>query len=278
MPIPPCYSPTASRDSRPPFDQEVPPIPILAAAGAALSSPVSATAAQGFQGDVAGLILHSGPMAQLVLLVLAFFSVMSWAVMAERYRALSRAEREDLALLRRFRGTESLADLRDACERLPYSPMAHVYRTGFRELMHSRPGRGPGAPGGAATMAAPHESQMTARVLERAMISASSESLSRLERFLGFLASTASATPFIGLFGTVWGIMGAFRSIGMTGTANLATVAPGISEALITTAAGLAAAIPAVLGYNYFNNRLRVIGNRLDNFIAETMNRFEKAS
>jgi biopolymer transport protein TolQ len=235
-----------------------------------------ALAAQGFQGDVVGLILHSGPMAQFVLIVLAFFSVMSWAIMAERFRALGRAEREDMVLLKRFRTTASLADLRDACERLPFSPMAHIYRTGFQELAHAW--SPPGAPKGSVAVAAPQAEGVSLRVLERAMISASSEALARLERFLGFLASTASATPFIGLFGTVWGIMGAFRSIGLTGTANLATVAPGISEALITTAAGLAAAIPAVLGYNYFNNRLRGIGNRLDNFIAEAMNRFEKAS
>ena len=115
------------------------------------------------------------------------------------------------------------------------------------------------------------------RAVERSMTSAASEAVGQLERFLGFLASTAAAAPFIGLFGTVWGIMNAFRSIGQIGTANLATVAPGISEALITTAAGLAAAIPAVLSYNYFNNRLRVLGNRLDNFTAEMLNRFEQA-
>jgi biopolymer transport protein TolQ len=223
---------------------------------------------------VIGLIMHSGPMAQFVLVVLAGFSILSWAIMAERWRALGRAENEDMLVLRRFRSSASLADLRDACERLRFSPMAHIYRTGFRELAH---GWGSGAAGGSTTAAAT-ATAVSPRILERAMISASSEALARLERFLGFLASTASATPFIGLFGTVWGIMSAFRSIGLTGAANLATVAPGISEALITTAAGLAAAIPAVLGYNYFNNRLRGIGNRLDNFIAEAMNRFEKSA
>lgn len=232
-------------------------------------------AAQAFQGDVLGLILHSGPMAQLVLLVLGVFSVMSWAVMAERYRALSRAEKEDQILTQRFRSQSSLADLRDLCEKLPYSPMAHVYRTGFREMARGAAAH-PGSPGGGVAVVVETHPRATTRITERAMISAASEAQGRLERYLGFLASTASATPFIGLFGTVWGIMNSFRSIGMTGTANLATVAPGISEALITTAAGLAAAIPAVLGYNYFNNRLRVLGNRLDNFIAELLNRFEK--
>jgi biopolymer transport protein TolQ len=249
-------------------------------AAAGLAQPGQATVfpAQGFQGDVLSLIVHSGPVAQLVLLVLGFFSVMSWAIMAERFRAISRAEREDRLLMDRLRAQSSLADIRDFCEKLPLSPMAHVYRAGFREMSRTGSGRR-GAEGGAAVVVAGEAGSATmSRILERSMSAASSEAQGKLERFLGFLASTAAAAPFIGLFGTVWGIMNAFRSIGLIGTANLATVAPGISEALITTAAGLAAAIPAVLGYNYFNNRLRSIGNRLDNFIAEVLNRFEKAS
>lgn len=231
--------------------------------------------AQGFQADVLSLILHSGPMAQLVLVVLGFFSVLAWAITVERFRAISRAEAEDRRLVARIGTRASLADLRDACEKLPWSPMAHIYRAGFREMSRSRAYHA-AAGGGVATHVM--EAQTTAvRAVERSMNTAASEAMSQLERFLGFLASTAAAAPFIGLFGTVWGIMNAFRSIGQIGTANLATVAPGISEALITTAAGLAAAIPAVLAYNYFNNRLRVLGNRLDNFIADMLNRFEQA-
>ncbi len=231
--------------------------------------------AQGFQADVLSLILHSGPMAQLVLLVLGFFSVLSWAIGVERYRAIARAEAEDKRLLSRMSARVSMADLRDACEKLPWSPMAHVYRAGFREMARAGGHRGTHG-GGVATQVL--ESQgTTLRAVERAMTSAGSEALGQLERFLGFLASTAAAAPFIGLFGTVWGIMNAFRSIGQIGTANLATVAPGISEALITTAAGLAAAIPAVLAYNYLTNRLRALGNRLDSFTADILNRFEQA-
>jgi biopolymer transport protein TolQ len=249
------------------------------AAGLAQSGQAIVFPAQGFQGDVLSLIVHSGPVAQLVLLVLGFFSVMSWAIMAERFRAISRAEREDRLLTDRLRAQSSLADLRDYCEKLPFSPMAHVYRAGFKEMSRSGPARrGAEGPGSGLALASEAGAATMSRILERSMSAASSEAQGRLERFLGFLASTAAAAPFIGLFGTVWGIMNAFRSIGLIGTANLATVAPGISEALITTAAGLAAAIPAVLGYNYFNNRLRSIANRLDNFIAEMLNRFEKAS
>ncbi len=236
--------------------------------------------AQGLQADVLSLVLHSGPVAKLVLLILAAFSVMSWAVMAERYRAVTRAEREDRQLQDQLRSQASLADLRDSCEHLPYSPMAHVYRAGFRELARaaSREQGGGHLAGGVAVAEPRVVGEVTARIAERAMISAASEAQSGLEKYLSFLASTASATPFIGLFGTVWGIMNAFRSIGLIGTTNLATVAPGISEALIATAAGLAAAIPAVLGYNYFNSRLRAIASRLDNLIPEALNRFERAS
>jgi len=230
--------------------------------------------AQGFQADIFELILHAGPVAQIVLLVLAFFSIMSWAIMAERYRAMTRADKEDLALAQIFRTQASLADLRDHCEGLPYSPMAHTYRAGFREMARLAPAQNDA--GGGLAVASRHALESSTRLVERALVSASSEAQGRLERFLSFLASTASATPFIGLFGTVWGIMNAFHSIANVGTANLATVAPGIAEALIATAAGLAAAIPAVLGYNYFNNRLRVVGNRLENFIADVLNRFER--
>lgn len=210
-----------------------------------------------------------------MLLVLGVFSVMSWAIMAERHRALSRAEKEDLQFLEKLRSPAGLADLRDCCERLPFSTMAHAYRAGFKEIARFVRQDEPRAGAGVATET---RAAASARIAERAMIAASGEAQARLEKHLSFLASTASAAPFIGLFGTVWGIMNAFRSIGLIGTANLATVAPGISEALITTAAGLAAAIPAVLGYNHFNNRLRIAGNRLDNVIADVLNRFEKGS
>ena len=114
------------------------------------------------------------------------------------------------------------------------------------------------------------------RNLDRGLTRAQREESARLERGLGFLATTASVTPFIGLLGTVWGIMNAFQGIGMTGTANIAVVAPGIAEALINTAAGLAAAIPAVLGYNHFLGRLRRLGTRMENFSSEFESRADR--
>lgn len=223
----------------------------------------------GFQGDILSLVMHSGPMAQFVMFVLAGFSIVSWAIMVERWRVLSRSERESFAFLDSFRRQSSLADLRDVAERLPHSPAAAIYRAGFRQINVIGNPRVPGNPG------SPKSRDPVASV-ERVLMRAANEEQARLERSLPFLATTAAACPFIGLFGTVWGIMSAFQAIGGAGAANLATVAPGISEALVTTAAGLGAALPALIGYNYFVNRIRAIGNRLDNFVSDFLTRAEQ--
>jgi biopolymer transport protein TolQ len=227
----------------------------------------------GYQGDILELVLRSGPMAQLVLFVLAAFSVISWAIMVERYRMVSRSVRETQSFLDKFRSGTSMSELRDQAEHHAHSPAAAVFRAGIRQLNlmgnlkvaaseQDGPGRGTRDPLGS---------------LERVLVRAVNEEVTRFERLLPFLATTASACPFIGLFGTVWGIMNSFSAIGRMGSANLAVVAPGISEALIATAAGLAAAIPAVIGYNYFVHRIRRIGTRLDNFVADFLIRVEQS-
>ena len=229
----------------------------------------------GFQGDILSLVLHSGPMAQFVLLILAGFSVVSWAIMVERYRAISRSESESADFLAKFNSVPSLGELRDLAEHLPHSPTAAVFRAGFRQINVL------GNPKVSASTTLrfgdiPALQRDPIASIERVIVRAAGEELSRLERMLPFLATTAASTPFIGLFGTVWGIMNAFHAIGGMGQANLATVAPGISEALVTTAAGLAAAIPAVIGYNYFVNRIRAIGTRMDHFVADFLTRAEQ--
>jgi len=221
----------------------------------------------GFQGDILSLILHSGPMAQFVIFVLMGFSAVSWGIMVERWRVISRSDNESAAFLAKFRAGSSLGDLRDVAEKFPHSPAAAIYRAGFRQITVV------GIPKVAAA-AGPTRDPIAS--IERVLLRAAAEEQARLERSLPFLATTAAACPFVGLFGTVWGIMTAFHAIGAMGTANLAVVAPGISEALVTTAAGLAAAIPAVIGYNYFVNRIRSIGTRLDNFVADFLTRAEK--
>ncbi|MBI3449382.1 MAG: MotA/TolQ/ExbB proton channel family protein [Acidobacteria bacterium] len=220
----------------------------------------------GFQGDVLSLVLHSGPMAQFIIFVLLGFSTVSWAIMVERYRVIQRSERESAAFVSKFRAGSSLGDLRDIAEKLPHAPAAAIYRAGFRQINAVGNPKVPAAAG-------PTRDPMSS--IERVLVRAATEEQARLERSLPFLATTAAACPFIGLFGTVWGIMSAFHAIGGMGSASLAVVAPGISEALVTTAAGLAAAIPAVIGYNYFLNRIRAIGTRMDNFVADFLTRAE---
>lgn len=213
--------------------------------------------------DVFSLVMDAGPMAKLVLLILALFSILSWAIVAERFLRFRRAEEQSRAFLRRFYETSGLAAVQDATAELRASPLADVYRAGFREISLNPPAEGRGWQG------------RDLEALDRMLRKSASVQLSELERSLGFLATTASATPFIGLFGTVWGIMNAFRGIGVAGTASLAAYAPGIAEALVATAAGLAAAIPAVISYNHFIGRLRTMDARIDEFIADFMHRIE---
>jgi biopolymer transport protein TolQ len=213
--------------------------------------------------DVLSLVGDAGPMAKFVLVVLALFSILSWAIIAERFLRFRRAEAESRAFLRRFHEAGGLAAVQDATAELRASPLADVYRAGFREISLNPPAAGGTWQG------------QDLEALDRMLRKSASVQLSELERSLGFLATTASATPFIGLFGTVWGIMNAFRGIGVAGTASLAAYAPGIAEALVATAAGLAAAIPAVISYNHFIGRMRTMDARIDEFIADFMHRIQ---
>ncbi len=212
--------------------------------------------------DVWSLVLDAGPMAKLVLITLAIFSIVSWGITTERFVRFRRAEEESRHFLARFERGGGLAAIQDDTAQLRWSPLADIYRAVFREISLNPPADG-----------AWHGSELesVARIVRRS----ASAQMSQLERSLGFLATTASATPFIGLFGTVWGIMNAFRGIGVAGTASLAAYAPGIAEALVATAAGLAAAIPAVISYNHFLGRLRSMDSRIDEFMADLIHRIQ---
>ena len=224
------------------------PIPLAAAAGSS---------------DLLSEVMRAGPMAKLVLLTLVLFSVTSWSVIAERWRAFRRAERDDDAFVGVFQDAPGLAAVQDGARELVHGPMANVFRAGFREISLNP------LPAGTA-MEGPHLD-----ALERTLRKSAASRIADLERSLGFLATTASATPLIGLFGTVWGIMNAFRGIGLAGQASLAAYAPGIADALVATAAGLAAAIPAVIGYNHFLGRLRRTEARIDEFVADFIHRVQ---
>jgi biopolymer transport protein TolQ len=210
--------------------------------------------------DVWTLVMGSGAMAKFVLFVLLFFSVVSWAIIAERWRAFQRAQSETDRFLDRFKKGGGLAAIQDATVSLRASPLAHLFRAAFREIsLNPPPPEGP--------------DPATIESLDRVLRKNASVQVTELEKSLGFLATTAGATPFIGLFGTVWGIMNAFHGIGVAGTASLAAYAPGIAEALVATAAGLFAAIPALIGYNHFMRKLRLFEAGMDEFSADMVHR-----
>jgi biopolymer transport protein TolQ len=205
-------------------------------------------------------------MVKMVLLLLFDFSVVSWAVMIERYRALRRAEVDSDGFMRDLRRERRLTDLRDRAMQYGGSPLVPIFVAGFRELTAAI---SEGIGGHRANPVASGETRdrILGRVRRCLEESGAAES-ERLDRHLGILATTGSVTPFIGLFGTVWGIINSFQGIGIAGSANLAAVAPGISEALVATAAGLAAAIPAVIGYNFLLARARRVGNQIERFVG----------
>lgn len=228
--------------------------------------------------SVLHLVLQAGPVAKGVLFVLLLFSIATWAIIFMKLRTLRAATRQSDAFLHLFKSSKNLGGTYEEAKRYLGSPEAALFREGFRELSyHVKGNPHPGGNPGGTSPTLPQG--RTGEVLEgigRTLRHASLKELSHMERHLTFLATTGSVTPFIGLFGTVWGIINAFVGIGAAGSANLGAVAPGIAEALIATAAGLAAAIPAVIAYNYFVNRIRGIGTRLDLFTLEFMGLAER--
>jgi len=230
--------------------------------------------------NAVNLILQAGVVAKGVLLLLLFFSLACWTIIFLKLRVFGRMDRQDERFLRIFRESKNLSTSYEECRRFPQSPLAALFREGYRELAYAV--RGNPGPGGNPTPAeglgkggeVPVD-ELQSRV-SRSLRHASLREISGLERMLIFLATTGNVTPFIGLFGTVWGIMDAFHSIGLTGSANLGAVAPGIAEALITTAAGLATAIPGVIAYNYFLNRIKSTATRMDLFALEFVGTAER--
>jgi biopolymer transport protein TolQ len=226
-----------------------------------------------FRGNLLQMVVDAGPMVQFVLLALLIFSIVSWAVILMKYRLITKTERENNLFLDSYMNSSKLSDVLPESKRYPNSTIAEVFRAGYLELGKiSRTSKGTSGD----LLDAPGIELRGLDNVERALHRACGTETSKLESMLGFLATTGSACPFIGLFGTVWGIMNAFRGIGARGSATLAVVAPGISEALIATAFGLAAAIPAVVFYNYYLNRIRSIALEMDNFASEFLNIVER--
>lgn len=212
------------------------------------------------------LVMNAGPVVKLVLLILVYFSVVSWAIILYKFLVVQRAMRQSEAFLDFFWSKKRFDAIGQGLKEYKHSPLAILFRDVYQELMQGR--RGVEGQEDAPMLADLGEQERVARVLRRATTSETH----RLEKYLTFLATTGSAAPFIGLFGTVWGIMDAFHGIGQTGSASLAVVAPGISEALVATAIGLVAAIPAVIGYNHFLNKVNILIGDMDNFSQEMLN------
>jgi biopolymer transport protein TolQ len=224
-----------------------------------------------FSGGLGGWVGHTGPVARAVLVLLVIFSVISWAIIVFKGASLHRAHAQSETFLQIFRKSSRFSEVSSVCSQLRSSPLVGVFQAGYLEVNQQVRGSG-----GNATSNNPRPTVKSLEALSRSLARAATVENTRIERRVSFLATTASVTPFIGLFGTVWGIMTAFGDIGKMGSANLAVVAPGISEALVTTAAGLAAAIPAAVFYNYYNSRIRVLGSMMDDFALEFLNIVER--
>ncbi len=230
--------------------------------------------------DVVSLILRSGPVAKLVLLILVIFSVLSWAIVLYKARHFRRADQQTRAFLDVFRRSSKFSEVQAVCRSLQDSPLVGLFQAGYAELnAQLRGASGSTAAGATGERPAAGATRPTLRSLDavdRALLRAAGTEVTKLEQRVGFLATTAAITPFIGLFGTVWGIMTAFQAIGAVGSSNLAIVAPGIAEALIATAAGLFAAIPAVYFYNHFTHQVKNFATAMDDFSMEFLNISER--
>ncbi|HLG59409.1 MAG TPA: MotA/TolQ/ExbB proton channel family protein [Vicinamibacterales bacterium] len=228
----------------------------------------------GSGGGILKLLLDTEPLNQVVLAILIVCSIVSWAIILFKTITYGRVARQTATFLEVFRKSQKFSEVNAICPSLPQSPLVGVFQAGYAELnaqfrltspATSNPGTQPGRP-----------MLKSLEAVDRALIRAATTEVNKLERRLTFLATTASVAPFIGLFGTVVGITIAFQRIGLTGSTSLAVVGPGISEALIATAAGLFAAIPAVVFYNHFVHRVKDFSAAMDDFSLEFLNIAER--
>ena len=226
-------------------------------------------------GSVIALVARSGALSRAVLLILILFSIASWGIVLHKLWQYRLAKNHTVQFRNVFRRSSKFSEVQAVCATVDKSPLVGIFQTGYAELnaqLHQ-----PQHP----SETSQEESGTPATLkslnpLDRALIRAAAIEINKIEHKISFLATTASVTPFIGLFGTVWGIMGSFQGIAGTGSTSLGVVAPGIAEALVATAAGLFAAIPAVCFYNYFTNRVKLYVSLIDDFSLEFLNISER--
>lgn len=233
-----------------------------------------------FGHDIVQMIIHAGLMVKFVLFVLFVFSVISWTIIFFKWRLVRKAKKQNAKFMEIYWGSRGLKRIYMESKSLESSPVANVFRAGYGEFSRMRRIQGSSeSPDMGDLSWADGLTQSKNTImdnLERTLKKSSMDQGNRLESALTFLATTGNTAPFIGLFGTVWGIMESFRGIGLKGSANLAVVAPGISEALIATAAGLAAAIPAVVAFNYFSNKIWELKGDMDIFASDFTSMVER--
>lgn len=220
-------------------------------------------------GNFISLIADATPIGKATLFTLLVFSIISWAVIIFKLVEYSKAKSNSQQFLQYFRKTKNFSEIHKLAAESRNNPIAKIFNYGYKELSIQM-----GAI--ADTTGSQSHRGVNMDSLNRSLLRGSNSEITRLERFNGFLATTAAVTPFIGLFGTVWGIMSAFQQIGIQMNANLATVAPGIADALIATALGLFAAVPAVIFYNLLLNKLKVLISSMEDFVMEFLNVSEK--
>jgi biopolymer transport protein TolQ len=245
---------------------------------AALFQPIRAENLPGSQDPLAIFFRETSPTAKVVLGILLLFSLISWIIIFAKYLRLSRISRQSEKFVTFFRKSKRFSEVNTIAGQLTDTPLSTLFKAGYAELDAQikavRPEESP-----VTTIAMQPAGKLVIKNIsgvERALERAIGVEVSRLTRSMTFLATTASACPFIGLFGTVWGIMQSFRAIGQTGSTSIAAVAPGISEALVNTAAGLAAAIPALIFYNYFMGKVRAQRAGMEDFALEFINLAER--
>lgn len=223
--------------------------------------------------SVIDMVMSAGSVAKGVLVFLLLFSIVSWAIMIFKWISYRRIRRENAEFNQIFNKNKSLDSIFNASKKMRgTSPIARVFLSGYAEFESE-------FRASSSEIQAEENRRFFLEKIDgiaRSMERATSQEVTILERYLFFLATAGSTAPFIGLFGTVWGIMESFRSIGLTASANIAVVAPGIAEALIATAAGLITAVPAVIGYNYFVQQTKVFGTEMDNFTLDFLSLIEK--
>ncbi len=225
-----------------------------------------------FKGNIIRMVLESGVFAKAILIILLVFSIISWGIIINKLRVFRKIDAETRRFLSAFRKSRTISEAYLACSSVRRTPLSRMLEAGFKESEQFSKKEYLDNPRKEEGLTSENKTELIKMTLDRI----GAEELSRLERYVVFLATTGNISPFFGLLGTVWGVMDSFASIGVRGSASLAVVAPGIAEALIATIFGLAVAIPAVIGYNYFNNRLKFISTDIDNFSLEFLTSAKK--